>query len=619
MAATFGAGSTEYDDPQFQEAATHFHMGQWEKAIRVLEMLQARYPGDARIGQMLQDARFKAQLEASTQIKEKRWIVPWRSIVGRVAIIATVLLLVIVGFWLIRSQLMPMLADAQLQRQQMQLFNQAQAALASGDFDTAEAHFNAMLALTPDRQDALDGLVEVQRQRELSARYNEAVAADLAGRRDLALAMYSDLQVKAPGYRDINNRILKIRHAQELDELMTQARKLYQLGFDVEATSALMQIQTLDVNYQRDEVANLLYSLNYRQGMRILEQDPPKPSEVALALNFFNAALKQKPNAVEAITEARLAVNFMRGKEAFDKQSWLEAINLLRSIVAERPDYLGNTTVSMLFIALMGAGDDYLRGEDLLNAYEMYSQACQLPLTDTSSACAKASTIVPLLTPTPTPTLTPTPGPTPPTATPTPTSTPRPLKMFRNRIVFKSDNPDLPGIYVIDPDGSNREYLGDFKQYETLFNELRESERYSPDGSYWVSTADVDGDPQIILHLPVTSQFGQLPPKPLTRFTGGMAYDPVWSPDGAWIAFVTNSNESDDIWKTRPDSSEQVALMRNDWEWDKHPSWSPDSQQIVFFSNREGNRQLFIIDKDGRNPTNISRVPWDEYDPIWVK
>jgi uncharacterized protein YneF (UPF0154 family) len=116
---------TEYDDPQFQEAATHFHMGQWEKAIRILDTLQARYPGDARIGQMLQDAKFKAQLEASTNIKEKRWIIPWRPIVGRAAIITTILLLVVVGFWIIRSQLMPMLADAQLQRQQIQLLNQA--------------------------------------------------------------------------------------------------------------------------------------------------------------------------------------------------------------------------------------------------------------------------------------------------------------------------------------------------------------------------------------------------------------------------------------------------------------------------------------------------------------
>jgi Tol biopolymer transport system component len=176
----------------------------------------------------------------------------------------------------------------------------------------------------------------------------------------------------------------------------------------------------------------------------------------------------------------------------------------------------------------------------------------------------------------------------------------------------------LPGIYVMDPDGSNREYLGTFQRYEQAFADLRETERYSPDGTYWVSTASVDGNPQIIMHLPVTSQFGELPPRPVTRMTG-MAYEPVWSPDGAWIAFVTNENESDDIWKTRPDSSEQVSLMRNDWEWDKHPSWSPDSQRIVFFSNREGDRQLFVMDANGRNVTNISRVPWADYDPIWVK
>lgn len=619
MAATLGASSTEYDDPQFHEAATHFHLGEWEKAIRVLEALQTRYPGDARITQMLNDARFKAQLEAKTQIKEKRWIVPWQAVLGRAAIITTVLVLVIVGFWLVRSRLMPMLADAQLQRQQLQLFNKAQAALTAGDFDEAEARFEAMLALAPEREDAANGLVEVQRQRELSAVYNEAIAADNADNRALALAIYSDLQIKAPGYRDINTRILRIRHVQELEQLLTQARSLHTLGYDQDATAALLQIQTMDVNFARDEVTRLLYSLNLRQGQRILQQDPPKPSEAALALDFFNAALKQQPNSAEAITEARLAVNFLRGKEAFDQQKWLTAVNLLRSVFAERRDYLGITTASMLFVAFMGAGNDYLKGEDLLNAYEMYSQACQLPVADSSSACAKASTIVPLLTPTPTPTITPTPGPTPPTATPTPTSTPRPLQMFRNRIVFKSDNPDLPGVYVMDADGGNREYLGNMKQYETVFAELRESERFSPDRSYRVSTASVDGEAQIILHFPETSQFGQLPPKPITRMTGGMSYDPVWSPDGAWIAFVTTENESDDIWKTRPDSSEQVSLMRNDWEWDKHPSWSPDSKRIVFFSNREGYRQLFVIDEDGRYPTNISRVPWDEYDPIWVK
>lgn len=618
MAATFGAGSTEYDDPQFQEAATHFHMGQWDNAIRLLETLQARYPGDARIGQMLKDARFKAHLEVNSEVKEKRVIINWRPILTRVAIVGTLLLLVIAGFWVLRARLLPMLAEAQLQRQQAQLMNAAKVALTAGDYDTAEQRLVELLGKTPDNQDATVMLADTRWQRELFAIYNESVAADNAGNDELALSMYADLQMKSPGYRDVSSRILAIRHTQELEQLMQQAQHLLTLGFESEASNALAQIQAMDVNYRRGEVSDMLFSLNMRRGKRTLEQDPPQPAEVSLALDAFNAALQQKPNDPQAITEARLAVAFLRGREAYEQRNWLNTVNSLRSVYAERPNYLGNTTTSMLFVSMMGAGDDYFASNDLLNAYEMYSQACQLPLSDTTSACAKASSIVPLLTPTPTPTLTPTPGPTAPPPSATPTATPRPLRTFRGRIIFKSENPDLPGVYVIDPDGSNREYLGTWERYQQAFAELRETERYSPDGTYWVSTADVDGNPQVIMHLPVTSQFGELPPKPVTRMTG-MSYDPVWSPDGAWIAFVTTENESDDIWKTRPDSSEQVSLMRNDWEWDKHPSWSPDSQRIVFFSNRDGDRQLFVMDTNGRNVTNISRVPWAEYDPIWVK
>ena len=63
----------------------------------------------------------------------------------------------------------------------------------------------------------------------------------------------------------------------------------------------------------------------------------------------------------------------------------------------------------MLYLALINLGDQ-LVNDDLLAAYEQYSQACNLPVPDTVTACAKASNIIPLLTPTPTPTLTPTPG-----------------------------------------------------------------------------------------------------------------------------------------------------------------------------------------------------------------
>jgi Tol biopolymer transport system component len=107
-------------------------------------------------------------------------------------------------------------------------------------------------------------------------------------------------------------------------------------------------------------------------------------------------------------------------------------------------------------------------------------------------------------------------------------------------------------------------------------------------------------------------------PRPLTHLNA-IAYEPVWSPDGSLIAFVTETDGSDDVWVVGPDGAVPQPLVRNEWEWDKHPSWSPDSTRIAFMSNRSGVQAIWVMERTGQNPRNISNVSWPEYDPVWVK
>lgn len=220
----------------------------------------------------------------------------------------------------------------------------------------------------------------------------------------------------------------------------------------------------------------------------------------------------------------------------------------------------------------------------------LVAAACAPPLPSTAvPSNHQTKTATPASTPIETPAaIATTPAATFPAPTPTvaPTIPPAPSVMPGGRlpseacaanmgkIVFSYDPRDTEavhyGIYIMDPDGSNRVRL---------------------------SSPDAQRDTH-----------------------------PAWSPDRCWIAFSRSVMGNDDIYVMSADGK-TIRRLTTDPADDIFPDWSPDGTQISFVSYRDGGyRNLFVMNADGSNQRQLTDqqmlpktkggyVQWQQWSP----
>lgn len=106
-----------------------------------------------------------------------------------------------------------------------------------------------------------------------------------------------------------------------------------------------------------------------------------------------------------------------------------------------------------------------------------------------------------------------------------------------------------------------------------------------------------------------------------TALTNDIAWNmqPVFSPDGKYIAFTSDRDGGDNIWIMRPDGSEPRAVTKESFRLLNSPTWSPDGQFIVarkhFTASRSlGAGEVWQYHISGGNGVMLTERPNDQKD-----
>ncbi len=80
---------------------------------------------------------------------------------------------------------------------------------------------------------------------------------------------------------------------------------------------------------------------------------------------------------------------------------------------------------------------------------------------------------------------------------------------------------------------------------------------------------------------------------------------PVFSPDGKFIVFVSNRDGHMNVWQSALEPGTVNRLTESN-ATDYDPALSPDGKYLIFSSDRTGHFEIYIANRDGSNPNQVT-------------
>ena len=154
----------------------------------------------------------------------------------------------------------------------------------------------------------------------------------------------------------------------------------------------------------------------------------------------------------------------------------------------------------------------------------------------------------------------------------------------------------ISNIYRADYDGANQTRM-------TFGRTLDLAPAWDPTGVSLLYFTYRSGYPDLVLQ---SLRDARAPTYPARGTAENHNFLPVWSHDGSKIAFMSNRDGNPEIYVMNRDGS-NVRRITNHPMADTTPTWSPSGNQIAFTSDRSGTPQIYVVNLDGTGLVRISQ------------
>ena len=112
------------------------------------------------------------------------------------------------------------------------------------------------------------------------------------------------------------------------------------------------------------------------------------------------------------------------------------------------------------------------------------------------------------------------------------------------------------------------------------------------------------------------------------QMTCGKDYGAKWSPDSKRLAFISEREGNPDIYVMERDAEDELCPNTKDYrkdvlrltetdESESDISWSPDSRNILFVSERDGNKEIYVMESSGNKQIRLTFNEKADYSPVW--